>query len=148
MSVQLDRYFFPHQEVVANPEHDPGGVRNGSKISVHVGAAPIAGQSNTYAVEVTLSLDDEKSINPPYRFTLHAFGIWTTTDDVPADSAPSMATATGVPILIGAAREHLAAMTSRGPWGPFILGPIPLQMVPADPAQEPSGLPSDQEPTE
>lgn len=133
MSVQLERYFFPHQEVVANPEHNPAGVRNGSKVTSAVGAAPIAGRPNAYAVEVTLSLDKDNSVNPPYFFTLHAFGIWTMAADAPPDATQAVLTATGVPILIGAIREHLAALTARGPWGPFIMGPIPLKLVPADP---------------
>lgn len=136
MSLQLERYFFPHQEVIANPEHNPAGVHDGSKVTSLMGTAPIVGRPNAYVVEVTLSLDEGASVNPPYFFTLHAFSIWTTADGTDPEATPAVVATTGVSILIGAIREHLATLTARGPWGPFIFGPIQLQFVPTDPAPD------------
>lgn len=40
-------------------------------------------------------------------------------------------------LLLGAARERLADLTSRAPWGPFFLGPVPIVTLPNPPASSP-----------
>jgi preprotein translocase subunit SecB len=122
---QLDNYFFPHQEVRANPAHDPSGGRVHTHIDPSVKIAAIEGRQNTIGVEATIAVNESQSENPPYFFTISAFGMLSTHLEI-TDQSRAQAAEIGVNLLLGAIRERLATLTARAPWGAFILGPIPL----------------------
>jgi len=124
--LQLERYFFTHQEVVANPDHIANGRKDGSQLKSEVNANLVEGRSNAFAVSVRVFLDNESSDNPPYFFHIEAFGIFVLASDLPSEASQQLATTSGA-ILIGAIRERLADLTSRGPWGGFMIPPIPVE---------------------
>lgn len=122
---QLDNYFFPNQEVRANPAHDPSGARVHTQLNPSFNIAAIEGRQNTVGVEVTIAVNESQSENPPYFFTISAFGVLSTHLEI-TDQSRAQAAGIGVNLLLGAIRERLATLTARAPWGAFILGPIPL----------------------
>lgn len=132
--MRLERYFFPIQELSANPKHQPDGVLNGSNIiSQHI-AYPLEERNDAFGVEFSITLDAQTSVNPPYTFRLSIFGVFT--KDVPGDTLPgSHEVQTALELLIGATRERLADMTSRAPWGPFYFQPFIIALEPTPAAQ-------------
>lgn len=118
---QLDRYFFPRQEVTANPSHHVNLPSNTASV-VKVAIGKDATAPNVLTVVCHVSLDEAASTNPSYFFTLEAFGIFRTPDVLTDDATRMDIGMKAAPILIGAARERLAELTSRAPWGPLILG--------------------------
>ncbi|MEI2782305.1 MAG: hypothetical protein V9H25_14010 [Candidatus Competibacter sp.] len=125
---RLENYFFPHQEVRANLSHDPNGNRLGSQFTPSFSLVAIEGRTNAVGVEASVSLDEDKSDNPPYFFTISAFGILTT-DLETTDDMRTQAASFGINVLFGALRERLATLTSRAPWGTFVLGPVPFGLA-------------------
>ena len=132
--LQLDRYFFTDSTVRANPEHNPAGDRQGSRVSTAFQSQPVADRLGAYTVEMTVMLDETTSLNPPYFFSISAFAVILTPPTLDPAAAWTVVRGTGFNVLIGAIREHLATMTARGPWGLFVFGPLP---PPADPPPAP-----------
>lgn len=132
--MRLERYFFPIQELSANPKHQPDGVLNGSNIiSQHI-AYPLEERNDAFGVEFSISLDAQSSVNPPYNFHLSIFGVFT--KDVPGDATPSPhEVQIALELLIGATRERLADLTSRAPWGTFYFQPHVVVLESAAPTQ-------------
>ena len=141
--LQIKNYYFPHQSVTANPNHDANGRKDGNLLKLNVNVTPIEGRIGSFAITVTLSLDEEASENPLYFFDIQAFGIFNQASNLPAEVARQLAALpveekqrlaakTGGNILIGAIRERLADLTCRAPWGIFILdySPVVFQASP------------------
>jgi len=126
---RLETYFFPHQEVRANPEHDPNGTRPDNRLNTSSNLVALEGRPEAVGIEAYLSLNEGQSQNPPYFFTINAFGVLTTDLEI-TDQLRAQAAGLGFHLLIGAIRERLATLTSRAPWGTFILPPIPLTIGP------------------
>jgi hypothetical protein len=128
--LQLENYFFAHQEVRANPAHDPKGNRKGSRVDLSYVVSPIDLGLGAYGIEVTVSLNEAESENPPYFFRISAFAR------VSVQPATSVSTelvaVNSLNILIGAIRERLATLTARGPWGPFFLNAMALRAEMSD----------------
>ncbi len=123
--LQLDRYFFTHSTVRANPEHNPAGDRQGSRVIPTFLSQPLAERPGAYTVEMTVVLDETTSVNPPYFFSISAFAVIVTPPTLDPAAAGTAVRGTGFNVLVGAIREHLATLTARGPWGLFVFGPLP-----------------------
>lgn len=147
--LQVERYYFLRQSVIANPDHDANGRKDGSDFKSEVNVNPIAGETLSLAISVTLFLDEETSENPPYFFHIQAFGIFSQVPNLPtevaqllatfpAEAAQQLAAKTGIRILVGAIRERLADLTCRAPWGIFMLGSIPLEFQASPPVGQSS----------
>lgn len=119
--LRLERYFFTRQEVLANPEHQQTGKKDGSAIQSDVNVFAVDERPGAYGVEVTLRLDEDASENAPYSFCIQAFAVFVQSAELPPDQALQLAASTGLNMLIGAMRERLADLTGRGPWGAFML---------------------------
>lgn len=134
-TLRLERYFFTDSTVRANPEHDPSGDRNGSKILPSFSSLPIADRPGAYIAELTIKLDEETSLNPPYFFSVSAFAVVVAPVNTEPGAAAVAVHGTCFNVLVGAIREHLAMITSRGPWGCFAFSPLPppLADIPTDP---------------
>ncbi|MDG4595768.1 MAG: hypothetical protein P9F75_08745 [Candidatus Contendobacter sp.] len=132
---RLDNYFFPHQEVRANPAHDPNGVRPHVHLSPSFQIVAIEGRPEAVGVEASIAVDESQSENPPYFFTISAFAALSTSLEM-TDQSRAQAAGVGINLLVGAIRERLATLTSRAPWGTFMLGPIPLNLSAIPPSSE------------
>jgi preprotein translocase subunit SecB len=105
------------------------GNRHGSQITLNHNISALEGRNDAFGVEITISLDESSSENPPYFFTVSAFGIIALEKDIDSlekndkQQIDIMATQ----ILVGSIRERLTSMTSRAPWSGFTLGIIPIK---------------------
>ncbi len=132
--MQLENIFFPHQEVRANPSHDVEGNRHGSQITLNNSVSAIEGRDNSLGIEITISLDETNSENPPYFFTISAFGIIVLEKNIDnlEEAEKQKIDIMAVQVLVGSIRERLTSITSRAPWGPFTLGIIPIKPQPQE----------------
>ncbi len=132
--VRLVRYFFPVQTVVANPEHKSDKPKEiHTKFSSNFNQADDAPDS--YMAEVKLSLDEDKSVNPTYFFEISAFGFFEVVEDLDSDMAKALAYTNASQILIGSLREHLALLTSRGPWDMILQDIVSISVKPQIPKE-------------
>lgn len=122
--LQLDELFFPVQEVRANPDHDPSGERGGTVLKQSYEVRPIGGSPGVFGGELVIECDRDQSRNPPYLFMLQAYMIVRVDDRLAPPDAQALAASTCFSMLVGAARERLLDLTSRAPWGRFMLGPV------------------------
>ncbi len=130
LPLQLEEIFFPVQQVHANPEHDPTGDRTGTKILNTFNVQQIEGQSGVWGAELVIECDRETSVNPPYFFKLQAFAMVRADNSLDNAGAQALATTITFSALVGAARERLMDLTSRAPWGRFMMGVMQLQTQP------------------
>lgn len=124
-ALRLEALHYPIQEVRANPLYNPQGEMKGGNSNLEIMQHKIEGREDAIGVEVTISSVEDTSVNNPYSFRLQGFCIITTGEPIKEDELPAFI-GTAAHIVIGAIREHLAAMTSRGPWGTHLINPIPL----------------------
>jgi|GEM_PF-1123431 len=127
--LRLERYFFTHQQVTANPDFNQDIVNNPIHFEYIIDgdATRLADQDHQYGISAHVELNQEKSKNPPYFLSVTAFGIVSIKDDTVGPAAiESMIESSGIQLLLGAIRERLADMTARGPWGQINLDFIPL----------------------
>jgi len=126
--MRLENIFFPHQEVRAIPTHNIEGERDGSRVTFTNVLSAIQGREDAFGIEITMKLDEEKSKNPPYLFTISVFGVFVAENnvDVIKPELKAQMEIAATQIVVGAIRERLSSITSRAPWGAFTLGVVPL----------------------
>jgi preprotein translocase subunit SecB len=128
--LRLERYFFTEQQVNANPGFDQDdAVPSILDFFYNVQTVRIGGNDHEYGITAKVSLNHEQSQNPPYFFSISAFGIIAANEDIDAAAVESMIETTGAQMLLGAIRERLSDMTARGPWGPIYLDFVPLPLT-------------------
>ena len=125
-SLQLEELFFPLQEVQANPAHNQQGERAGTQLHFTQQVAKIEGQPSKYALSVTVRSDNENSKNAPYTFVIEGYAVISVHGKLDAATEPALVLTTTFPIVVGAIRERLAELTSRAPWGRFLMNMIAL----------------------
>ena len=114
--LQLSNYFFTHQEATANPEHE---INQSKESNAHYDINAVVSKindRNSYGLEVTATLNPEKSVNAPYFIKITAFGIIEASDAINQKEIEKLVSSAGSQLMIGAIRERIAEMTSRGPW--------------------------------
>jgi preprotein translocase subunit SecB len=125
--LRLERYFFTEQQVTANPRYvNDQNDQAVLEYTYHLNTDKLNGSSHLYGITIKISINQEQSKNPPYFFTLAAFGIVEITEDLDETTIQKLVDFSGGQLLIGVIRERLSDMTSRGPWGPLFLDFIPL----------------------
>ncbi len=125
LPLQLERYFFTHQEVRANPAYDQAGDRRGTHILTDHKVNKLE-EKGFYAVEFSVWDDQQNSVNQPYFFKLSVFGVFTITSDIPDETSVALVGTAGLQLMIGVVRERLAELTSRGPWATLHLNVISM----------------------
>ena len=131
--LRLENYFFTHQEVIANPEFIPDPVNHPSHIDFMVdsGITRLADHDHRYGITAYIELNKEKSNNPPYFFSITAFGIVSIKDNTQDQQViKGIIETSGAKLIFGAIRERLADMTARGPWGIVPIDFIPIRIKP------------------
>lgn len=134
--LRLEELFFPIQEVRANPEHNPQGERSGTNLKQSFNIQAIDGQPGTFGVEMVVECDRETSVNPPYFFQLQVYAIMRLEAVLEPAAAHGLVASTGFSVVVGAARERLIELTSRAPWGRFMMGVSQLLAQPVAEASE------------
>ncbi|MCK9468236.1 MAG: hypothetical protein M0Q49_02360 [Porticoccaceae bacterium] len=129
--MQLKRLFYPHQEVVANPDFKQDGKLDGTHVSVTFQVTELNAENCVHA-ELGLATADQ-SENAPYMFNMQAFATFCLEPGVQmTQEVRSMA----FQIMVGVIRERLAELTSRGPWNIFLLSPLPMSYANPESAPE------------
>jgi len=114
--LRLNNYFFTHQEAIANPEHKQG---EGHELKMHFDVSTVVSKidnENSFTLEVTTVINAENSINPSYFIKISAFGIIDVIHDFTSEKVEDLVKSSGSQVLIGAIRERIIDLTSRGPW--------------------------------
>jgi hypothetical protein len=107
--------------------HNAQAQRNGTQLKLGRQVTKLDNQPGKWALAMSVASDDEKSVNPPYRFLVEAHAIVSFNGTpLEGEAAQRFIEAQGAPLLMGAIRERLAELTSRNPWGRFMISGIPL----------------------
>ncbi|MEO6185034.1 MAG: hypothetical protein ABIP38_00160 [Steroidobacteraceae bacterium] len=127
MQLQLEELLFPVLEMRTNTNHDQKGDRAGTMLQYGQQLQRLDGEAVRYGLMVSVRNDDEKSRNAPYNFMVEAYGILLVTEStLDAEAEAAAVTANGLAIVMGAIRERLADLTSRAPWGRFLINAVNL----------------------
>ena len=124
--LQLEELLFPLQEVRSNQGHSPAGDRAGTQLEFGQQLQKMEDQPGRYVLMVSENTNNETSKNPPYQFAIEAYAVLNVTGAADQAAEQALITANGFPMIMGAIRERLAQMTSRAPWGRFLVNSIPL----------------------
>lgn len=115
--LQLKSYFFPKVDVEANPKFKPR--QNAETFAPKVTPKTLVNKKDPLDYQITLEICSEPG--GPYNYTLHAVGFFRADESYPEDKRPQAVVINGSSMLYTAAREFLATVTGRGPWGAVIL---------------------------
>jgi hypothetical protein len=124
--LQLEELLFPLQEVRSNQSHDAAGDRAGTQLEFGQQLQKMEDQPGRYILMVSVKTNNETSKNPPYQFAIEAYAILNVTGAADQAAEQAVITANGFPMIMGAIRERIAHLTSRAPWGRFLVNSIPL----------------------
>jgi len=124
--LQLEELLFPLQEVRSNQSHDPAGDRAGTQLDFGQQLQKMEDQPGRYILMVSVKTNNETSKNPPYQFAIEAYAVLNVTGATDQAAEQAVITANGFPMIMGAIRERIAHLTSRAPWGRFLVNSIPL----------------------
>jgi len=124
--LQLEELLFPLQEVRSNQSHDPAGDRAGTQLDFGQQLQKMEDQPGRYILMVSVKTNNETSKNPPYQFAIEAYAVLNVTGAADQAAEQAVITSNGFPMIMGAIRERIAHLTSRAPWGRFLVNSIPL----------------------
>jgi hypothetical protein len=124
--LQLEELLFPLQEVRSNQSHDPAGDRAGTQLDFGQQLQKMEDQPGRYVLMVSVKTNNETSKNAPYQFSIEAYAVLNVKGAADAAAEQAVITANGFPMIMGAIRERIAQLTSRAPWGRFLVNSIPL----------------------
>jgi preprotein translocase subunit SecB len=118
--LQLEEYFFPHVKVSADPEAvGPDGTAK-CDFGINVNSIKTADETGSFQVSLVISSSPESEKQRiPYSIELAVIGFFRVSPDWP--DPHKLLEINGASILYAAAREFIITITSRGPWGAFML---------------------------
>ena len=124
-ALQLDRYFITELIVKANPEfgytQDIEGKIFVEDLSVEAFTQPTDEDSSRLYCELRIELSEKLKKKYPYSFGIVVVGFFQISPDADSELKAFFMNANAPSILYSAAREQLAAITSRGPHWPLWL---------------------------
>jgi hypothetical protein len=131
----LEELYFPVQELRALPGHDANGDRQGTNITLSKALKPAADADDIYWFTLTVISNDATSVNAPYSFRVEAAALFRCIEAMPTSAdRMRMLEDAALPAVLGAVRERIAEMSSRAPWGRYLVnllpGPADLEFVP------------------
>lgn len=141
--VRLDDLFFPVQHVAALPNHEPGGERAGTdfQLSHEIERVENDEGKEFLAVKVRVKNNSEKSVNAPYDFDVEAYAVLHIDNWTGNVKERRVAETVGLQIVVGAIRERLADLTSRAPWGRFLLNAMAVKAIVKNGEEAPEQVP-------
>jgi hypothetical protein len=126
MHLRFEDLMFPVLEMRTNVKHDANGERAGTQLLINQQLQKIEGDKR-YGFAVSVSSDNQASVNPPYSFLVEAYAIIHAVDStLDAETEAKQLQANGLSLMMGAIRERVSEMTARAPWGRFLINPTPL----------------------
>ncbi|MET0280400.1 MAG: hypothetical protein ABW278_04650 [Steroidobacteraceae bacterium] len=125
--LMIDQLLFPIVELRTNGKHDQQGNLSGTQLQYGHQVQKLDNAPGKYALILSVRSDNDKSVNAPYDFSIEAYAIFIVqqgTDEGDANS--KFVLHNGLPVVMGAIRERLADITSRAPWGRFLINAVGL----------------------
>lgn len=118
--LQLEEYFFPHVKVSADPEAvGPDGTAK-CDFGINVNSIKTADETGSFQVSLVIASSPEfEKQRIPYSIELAVIGFFKVSPEWP--DPHKLLEINGASILYAAAREFIITITSRGPWGAFML---------------------------
>lgn len=128
--LSLETLVYDTVHVEARRDYRPDQADGGrADIDLRIGVAKLEEESGALwnlvlAIEVPAA---EAKAVPPYVVKLHCWSLFRVAPGAPVeDAARRLVTVTGGSIVYSMAREYLALVTARGPWGSFFLPTVSL----------------------
>lgn len=91
---------------------------------------------NKFAILLELAISPDEISGFPYEVKVELEGQFLVSESVPEKEREKAARLLGGSILVGAAREQVATITSRGPHSSFLIPPINLTGLKPDDTQQ------------
>jgi preprotein translocase subunit SecB len=121
--LQLKKYFITHLKVVAQRQYDSKNpqlydfkeLQNATNIRKN------KENPNIFQISLVLKQIVKPKANLPYSFDTQIVGIFEVLPDWPRNRVDELVQINGPAMLYSAAREILAQVTGRGPWGTITL---------------------------
>jgi preprotein translocase subunit SecB len=125
LTLQLERYFYPHIMVKADPAFK-GKEEFSGKLALKTKLTPISQEERRW--EVSLRITTVPQDHPTaYNLELETVGIFKVSPDFPEEEIESLVRIAGSSTLYSAAREFLLIITGRGPFGVVTLPSVTFQ---------------------
>lgn len=123
--LQLERYFFTRTVANANPGFDPVAAGNAGDVDrdVDVQVHLFRNDADPHEYQLTLAIVPVQvgDASPPYELEVEVIGFFTVNPSFERPDIDRLVQVNGASLLYSAAREYVMTVTSRGPWGPFLL---------------------------
>lgn len=122
--LQLERTFYDYVRVAAQRDHTPSDdVDESIEVKVDLRTAQLKESPDRWNVVADISIARrEEGPVPPYVVKLRCWSVFRMMQpDLDEADALKLAAVTGGSIVYSGAREYLAMLTARGPWGAFVL---------------------------
>jgi hypothetical protein len=123
---RLEELYFPVQELRALPAHEALGERQGTNITLSQAVRSADDDGHAYWFTLAVVSNDATSVNAPYSFRVEAAALFRCTEAMPTSvDRMRMLEDVALPAVLGAVRERIAEMSSRAPWGRFLVDLVP-----------------------
>ena len=119
----LERYFLTNLNIIVIPGFDPkqGHRYKFDNFQNTVNITTNKDFPGLWQVELSLKYLHGTKENIPYDFSLKLVGFFAVHPKWPKNQVETLVKINGPAILYSAAREIIAQVTGRGPWGPMLL---------------------------
>ncbi len=128
--LQVDQYVFSKLRVETNFEHKLESLAPTVNVQIQAGLGPVEGVENKY--QVTLEISSLRAPDGagtlPYDVAFQVVGQFSILEPTYPDKE-KLLRINGTSILYSAAREMVLIVTSRGPWGPYLLPTVNFQAL-------------------
>ena len=132
----LEELYFPVQELRALPGHDANGDRQGTNITLSKAVQPVADAGQAYWFTLTVISNDATSVNAAYSFRVEAAALFRCAEAMLVSTERlRRLEEVALPVVLGAVRERIAEMSSRAPWGRYL-----VNLLPGDADFKPTGV--------
>jgi preprotein translocase subunit SecB len=123
-ALQLNNYFFPVVNIVANTDWTPELASKSLPPLVNCNVQTTKAEDFEDTFEVMLDIDVKSTPENLCQYDIHltAVGIFLVSGDIP--NKDQYITMNGSSILYSSSREFLLNTLSRGPWPPIMLEPL------------------------
>lgn len=123
---------FPKLSIEANPEHDPSEPI--VDMEIEIGSDLSQDENNSLQATLFISNENFAENNALYSVDMHLFAAFKC--NMPFDKIPKKVShemmVDMANLLLGSAREMISTITSRGPWGTYILPIVSAEELASD----------------
>lgn len=112
---------FPKVNIEAVPEHDTD--ESVEDLQINLSSSTSQDKEHTIQINIGLSNNDHIENNLPYKLDVHVYATFDCNTDLYklADKARKEIATDISTMLIGSLREIISSITSRAPWGTYIV---------------------------